>query len=274
MKKLFLFILMFAYAPFAGAQVVEMGHVNFITDEPESNIAFWELLGGEAANKNGVDYVKFPGVIITFSPGTPSGGTAGTVINHFGLQFSDLESVVEKLQAAGHLIVTEDITRGMPNITVADTFIATNHMYNVRYAFTLAPNGARIELYENSEMDEPVRSHHVHFQNPYFAMMKAWYVDMFGAVPGTRTGMEAADMEGINLTFSPNADLQLPTKSRAIDHIGFEVIGLSHLSEKLKASNVPFKNDVGMDETLGIMSATIIGPWGTTIKLTEGLKDF
>ncbi len=72
--------------PFPGAR---SGHVNFITDEPERNIALGELLGEEASSKNGVDYVKFSGVIITFSPVTPSGGTACTVINHFELQFSD-----------------------------------------------------------------------------------------------------------------------------------------------------------------------------------------
>ena len=68
---------------------------------------------------------------------------------------------------------------------------------------------------------------------------KAWYVKTFGAKPGKRGNNEAADIPGVNLTFS--AASQGPvvgTKGRSLDHIGFEVKNLEQFCKNLEAQGI------------------------------------
>ena len=51
-------------------------------------------------------------------------------------------------------------------------------------------------------MGVPIASHHIHFYNSPIEDTRAWYVKTFGAVPGKRDVFEAADIPGINLSFS------------------------------------------------------------------------
>ena len=48
----------------------------------------------------------------------------------------------------------------------------------------------------------------------------------FGAKPGMRGSFVAADLPGVNLTFSPAPAPVVGTRGRAVDHIGFEIRGL------------------------------------------------
>jgi catechol 2,3-dioxygenase-like lactoylglutathione lyase family enzyme len=257
---------------------VSMGHVNMIVEDLQKNRDFWETLGGMAESKNNNEYVKFPGVMIMMNGGRPSAGTVGSVINHFGLQFSNLEKTVETLRENGYSIITKTAVAGLPNVVVDQNRIATNTVYNSRYAFTLAPNGARIELYENKdlsmEVKGPVMSHHIHFYSAQVDEMKAWYVATFGAVGGQRTGMEAADIDGINLTFGKIGEAQAPTQGRALDHIGFEIIGLEAFCQALSARGIEFDQPYGMDPAFGFPTARLTDPWGTSITLTEGLAHY
>ena len=82
--------------------------------------------------------------MIMMNGGRPSAGTVGSVINHFCLQFSNLEKTVETLRENGYSIITKTAVAGLPNVVVDQNRIATNTVYNSRYAFTLAPNGALI----------------------------------------------------------------------------------------------------------------------------------
>ena len=83
--------------------------------------------------------------------------------------------------------------------------------------------------------------------------------------------MEAADIGGANLTFSPTDTKLLGTKGRALDHIGFEVDGLEALCKKLEADGIQFDRPYERIESLGLAIAFFTDPWGTYIELTEGL---
>ena len=104
--------------------------------------------------------------------------------------------------------------------------------------------------------------------------MKAWYVEILGAKPGQRAGMEAADLRGVNLTFSTADRMLSPMKGRALDHIGFEVDGLEALCQKLEAEGLTFASSYEWSPARNIAHATLIDPWGTQIEFTEGLDDF
>ncbi|MEO7144941.1 MAG: VOC family protein, partial [Bryobacteraceae bacterium] len=101
---------------------------------------------------------------------------------------------------------------------------------------------------------------------------KAWYVKTFGAIPGRRAQFEAADLPGVNLSFSPSPATPAPTKGRVLDHIGFEVRDLKSFTEKLAAGGTKFDVPYRSVPAMGISIAFFTDPWGTYIELTEGLN--
>ena len=103
--------------------------------------------------------------------------------------------------------------------------------------------------------------------------IKAWYVKTFGAKPGKRGDFEAADIPGVNLTFSPSPTPTEPTKGRALDHIGFEVKDLEAFLKKLEANGVKLDRPYTKTPT-GLAISFLTDRWGTYIELTEGLNKF
>ena len=61
----------------------------------------------------------------------------------------------------------------------------------------------------------------------------------------------------------------MPTKGRALDHIGFEIGNLEAFCNKLEAAGVKF--DQPYAKNSDVANALITDPWGTSIELTEGL---
>ena len=93
----------------------------------------------------------------------------------------------------------------------------------------------------------------------------------FGAIPGKRLRFDAADLPGVNLTFSASETPVEPTKGRAMDHIGFEIKGLEAFVKKLEAAGVKFDVPYRKVPALGISIAFFTDPWGAYVELTEGL---
>jgi catechol 2,3-dioxygenase-like lactoylglutathione lyase family enzyme len=244
---------------------VAMGHHHLFVSDVEASKRFWALLGAEPVAFPNREVMKLPDLVIFFTPEKPTGGTKGTTVNHFGVQMPDVASVVEKLRAAGVPIVTreevEGATEDVHYIEPQDTYIA----------FAMAPDGTKVELFQNRNLDRSIANHHIHFAAEDVHAMKAWYVDMLGAEPGQRGGMEAAQLPGVNLTFSPAAAGVTGTKGRSLDHIGFEVENLKALCEKLEKKGVKFDRPYTERPEIGVALAFFTDPWGTYIELTEGL---
>jgi hypothetical protein len=102
--------------------------------------------------------------------------------------------------------------------------------------------------------------------------MEAWYVKTFGAIPGMRGQFQAADLPGINLTFSASSTPVVPTKGRALDSVCFEVKDLRMFLAKLQAAGITIDKPHATVPSSSIAQASITDPWGTTIELTEGLS--
>ena len=123
------------------------------------------------------------------------GGTEGAVINHIGLKVRNLSATLAKLESA-HIPI---VSRTPPQ------------------AMVLAPDAIRVELTEDPAISGATINHHIHFYAPDVSAMQKWYATTFGAIPGKRGKFEADDLPGVNLTFTPFADAQVPTKGRALD---------------------------------------------------------
>lgn len=242
-----------AQLPTPNSDGVSMGHLHLTGRDTEAHRKFWvDTLGATPVKLGSLEVFKFPDVLVMVRKGEPLGGSEGSVINHLGFKVKSLKAATDKCEAAGFRV---DPNRPSP-----------------QQAFVYAPDNIKVELTEDASMAAPVAHHHIHFFDASVDETKAWYVKMFGAVPGKRGRFEAADMPGVNLTFSVSQTPTVPTKGRAVDHIGFEVRDLEAFCKKLESMGVKFEVPYRKVPALGIAIAFLTDPWGTYVELTEGLN--
>jgi catechol 2,3-dioxygenase-like lactoylglutathione lyase family enzyme len=233
---------------------VAMGHLHFNVHDPEASRKFWVEGFGAVPGKLGpIEILKLPDMIVMLRKAEPSGGTEASIIRHVGVKVRSLADASIRWKAAG---ITAVHNQGQAE--------------NQR--FVTAPDGVLVEVTEDPSLNVPVANHHIHFYNNAVDETKAWYVKTFGARGGKRGRFEAADVPGVNLTFSEADKTGAATKGRALDHIGFEVRGLEEFCKKLQAAGVKFDVPYRNVPNLGISIAFLTDPWGTYIELTEGLN--
>lgn len=235
---------------------VGMGHLHLNTKDVDASRRFWvDFMGASGTNKLGSNEIyKFPDVLVFVQKSDKLGASEGTAVNHLGFKVKDLDSYLTKAARM--------------NVTVV------RHMPETHQAFVMNPDEVKIELTEDKLMGAPIAHHHIHFFLPAVAEAQAWYAKMFGAVPGKRGRFDAADLPGANLSFSKTEKATLPTKGRAMDHIGFEVKGLEALCKRMEAEGVKFDIPYRHVEKIGLSIAFFTDPWGAYVELTEGLGNF
>jgi catechol 2,3-dioxygenase-like lactoylglutathione lyase family enzyme len=245
------------------------GHHHLNVTSIDAHKKFWvDALGGKSV-KVGTspnEIVMFPNVLIFLRQQMPTGGTKGTTVNHLAFAVTDVRRAVERARAAGYRIATRE-EAGAYDVVTDD--IAFNKEQQSYSAFVMGPDEVKVQLFEVRTNPSPVALHHVHFAGPA-AEMKAWYVKVFGAKPSTRGIFEAADLPGVNLSFSPATGV-VGTRGRVLDHIGFEVRDLEAFCKKLAGMGITLDRPYTKVPALNIAIAFIQDPWGTYIELTEGL---
>ena len=249
---------------------IAYGHHHLNVSDLAAHRTFWvDGLGGTPVviGTSKAERIKFRNVLVFFTEQKPTGGTRGTVVNHVGFEVPNLRAAIDRLKAAGFPMAT----RGEAPATMPVVDDIASNPSGSKLAFVLGPDETKVELIENTAVPAMVM-HHIHWAAPDVAAMKAWYVQMLGAKPGMRGTFEAGDLPGVNLTFGGAAGATVvPTKGRALDHIGFEVRNLEQLVKDLEAKGVKFDRPYTKVPALGIAIAFLTDPWGTYIELTEGL---
>jgi catechol 2,3-dioxygenase-like lactoylglutathione lyase family enzyme len=232
-------------------QGVTMGHLHLNVSDAAATRHFWiDVMGAEPFKLATLDGAKIPGAIVVFKPGKPTGPTVGSVINHVGVTVNSLKAFSSKLAAAGFVVEPGS---------------------NPKQAMVNSPDGVRVEMTEDEKAAVPISNHHIHWNTKDPKEIQAWYAANFGAIPGMRGKFIAADLPGVNLSFTQSDDALAPTKGRALDHIGFEVKNLADFCKKLEAKGIKFDVPYRAVPQLGISIAFLTDPWGTYIELTEGL---
>jgi catechol 2,3-dioxygenase-like lactoylglutathione lyase family enzyme len=229
---------------------VSMGHIHLTVRDIDAEESFFKLLGGTPVSNGPLRLIEFPGVYVMLRKGEPSGGSVGSIVNHFGFQVRSMKDWLPKWQAAG--LRMEPIARPTQ-------------------VYLLTPDDVRVEILEEPSLSTPIAGHHIHFATQDIPKMQAWYAKTFGAVPGKRAQFEAADLPGINLTFASINVPPVTTKGRALDHIGFEVANLPAFLAKLEAAGEKIDRPYTKIPNSSVAIAFFTDPWGTYIELTEGL---
>jgi catechol 2,3-dioxygenase-like lactoylglutathione lyase family enzyme len=230
---------------------VGMGHLHLNVRDIDASKQFWAKMGGTSVVVAKVEIIKIPGVLILLKKAEPTRGTQESVVQHIGFKVKDLSAYKKTMREAGFTV--EDNVNGFQ-------------------AYVFGPDQLKIELSEDKALTAPIINHHIHFYTKDVDATQAWYVKTFGAVPGMRAKFKAADLPGVNLTFSlAEGPDTLPTKGRVLDHIGFEVKDLEAFCKKLEASGVKLDVTFRKVPSMGITLAFLTDPFGTYIELTEGL---
>jgi catechol 2,3-dioxygenase-like lactoylglutathione lyase family enzyme len=233
-----------------GESGVVMGHLHLAVKDVEGHRKFWTALSGTPVQNGTLQLIQFPGTFVMLRQAEPSGGTVGSTVNHVGFQVKSLKEWLPKWQAAGLKIET----------TARPTQL-----------YLIGPDDVRVEITEDTSIDVPLKMHHVHFYVAAPLDAQAWYAKTFGAVPGKRGQFDAADLPGVNLTFTRTETPTVATKGRSLDHIGFEVKNLEQMCKKLEASGIKLDRPFTRLPNSTTAIAFLTDPWGTYIELTENL---
>jgi catechol 2,3-dioxygenase-like lactoylglutathione lyase family enzyme len=258
--KLFAFCLALAAACSAPAQLVApnstgvaMGHVHLVVKDMEASKKFFELLGGKPVSNGALQLIEFPNMYVMLRQGTPSAGSIGSTVNHFGFQVRSMSDWLPKWQAAG---------------------INMEKMSRATQVYLHTPDDVRVEILEEPSLPTSIAGHHIHFAVKDIPAAQAWYAKTFGGVPGKRAQFDNDLLPGIDLSFSgPGGGGTDPesTKGRALDHIGFEVKNLPAFFAKLQADGIKVDRPLQKAPNGTTQIAFVFDPWGTLIELTEGL---
>lgn len=247
-----------------GASGIAMGHVHINATDIDAQTRFWTQLGGKVIQRDKLTMMQFPGLYVILRKQDPTGGTIGTTMHHFGFHVKDFKGSVAKWQTAQ--LPWEPVT--------------TNPA--VGQGFMTGPDGVRVEFYEDKTIGPPLQLHHIHLVMADPRAGQAWYVKHFGAVAGKRLGgvdvvrtqFDTADVPGAEITFSKTSAPTVPTKGRAVDHIGFEVRDIEAVVATLQAAGIktdgPIRNSTN---TSGLRIVYVTDPWGTEIEITQGLAE-
>ncbi len=239
---------------------VSMGHMHLVVQDVDATKDFLIKFGGTPSKRP--DGVKFPGVMFLIRKGEPSGGTVGSVVGHFGFNVPNTEQALAKWKAAG---------------------LKTEVGQNPGQGFVYTPDGlSRIEILEVKTLDMPLKFHHIHFYvadpgpggGSSVTEMQAWYAKVFGAKPGKRGPYDAADLPGVNLTFTKSDTPTVTTKGRVLDHIGFEIPDLEGFCNRETALGVKFDTPCTKSPDRPTFTIYLTDPWGTYIELTNTMSSF
>ena len=286
LRTIALFLLALTFAPRANAQLVAgadapiiYGHHHLNVTSVEAHKKFWvDTLGGTAMKFGaaGVDVIKFPDVFLFLREQAPTGPSRGTTLDHIGFAVPDVPKTTAKVVANGFgLTVGREPGPG----EISNPPTAGNYG---RFSYLVGPDGVKVELVtgDATKNPPPVAHHHVHFVNKQFVEMQQWYMKALDATlrPGQTDFFIGADLPGVGymlnfFSWLPSENL-VGTKGRVIDHVGFEVRNLEQFVQKLQGKGIKLTEAYRKVPELGNLGTVLItDPWGTSIELTEGLRD-
>ena len=235
------------------------GHVHLNVSDVELHKQLWvDHFGGVLTQKGSLIAVRLPGFLVALSGREPTGGSVGSVMDHFGFKVRSMEKFLAEWRAAGRSVDRE--------------FVGSEGQAN---AYVTMPDGISVELQEDQMLPVEVSGYHVHFRTPDFEELLAWYVDVFELEPRPRgTIQTTTNVPGMNLSFGEASEPLAPTQGRAIDHIGFEIDNLEAYTERLKQKGIEFDTDYREIDTLQLNIAYLTDPSGVRIELTEGYDNY
>src|ERR1700682_1099938 len=111
-----------------------IGHIHLNVQDIAAQQRFWTQVGGTPVNNEKLQMMQFPGIYIVLRKQDSTGGTVGSVINHFGFHVKNFDTSVAKWKAAG---------------------LSVEAGPNPKQAFLAAPDDIRVEILEDTSIRNP-----------------------------------------------------------------------------------------------------------------------
>lgn len=268
MRPLLPAFVVFLFATPAHAQLaapndagVAFGHVHLYVTDVELHGNLWtELFDGRLVEKAGFTAVAIPGTLVFLTEEEPTAPSRATAMDHVGLAVRDLGAVVDEWRALGYEVDSEPGGADPP-----------------RRAFVTMPDGVRLELREDPDLQAIAEMDHVHFFAPEPNELQAWYADLFAATPGSGGDVEKAttsSVPGSDLSFSASEAERAPTEGTVIDHIGFEIEDMDAFATMLRGEGIELVFGPHYVESLDLWVAFFNDPSGVLVEVTEGLDEY
>lgn len=235
------------------------GHVHLNVSDMELHKQLWvEHFGGVVVQRGPLTAVRLPNFLVALSAREPTGGSRGSVMDHFGFKVRNLAKFLAKWRAAGYAVDSEFTgAEGLPN------------------AYVTMPDDVRVELQEDQALPVEVSGYHIHFITPEYEELLDWYRDIFSLELRPRGRIQTTtNVPGMNLSFGNAEDANAATRGRSIDHIGFELDDLEAFCEMLAARGIEFDVPFREIPSIGLRIALITDPSGVYIELTEGYDEY
>lgn len=175
-------------------------------------------------------------------------GSAGSVVDHIGFSFPDLDAKMEEFREEGVKILQEPRQLG-----------------DFKFGFIEAPWGTKIEVMQDPET---LGFHHIHVMSKDPEAALKWYRDAFGGEAKRFKGLLPANRYGDLWLIVQKTQAELaPTKDRALDHLSWGFADLDAQAVRLKELGVKFTLEPTPFGDLKI--AFVESPEGVRIELVE-----
>ncbi len=240
---------------------VALGHIHLVVKNVDAQKEFWTtMLGGTMVSNGPLTLIQFPGIFIMLRQGEATGPPAGSIVNHFGFVYKDLAAARARWKAAG---VKFDVGETNPN-----------------QGYVYPPDGSiRVEVFGDPSLPGPVSMDHIHLYPPQadIPAIQAWYAKVFGGIPGKRQRValpgltDCSYFHRFNLSYSAGEGKLVPTKTRELDHLGFDVKNIDEFEKRLVAQGLKFEAPPRLVPNTQTRVAFLTDPWGTYIEVTEHL---
>jgi catechol 2,3-dioxygenase-like lactoylglutathione lyase family enzyme len=252
-----------AAAGSSAAQTFPYDHLHLNVPDPAAAAAWYEKYFGAQRLKEGPDRLKFGSTRFLFMKKSDAKPSSGSVVDHLGFSFPDLNAKMKEFEAAGIKIVTP--IRDAPGL--------------FKLAFVEDPWGTRIEVVQDPEL---LGLHHIHMRGPNPEEILGWMQAKFGGERGKLKGR----IDGLKYSAAGFSSVWIlvqrgdaePSEGHAIDHIGFRSTGpLAKTIDGLRAEGVTITSEphpLAMANGPGVNFSYVAGPAGARIEIVErpGLK--
>jgi catechol 2,3-dioxygenase-like lactoylglutathione lyase family enzyme len=247
----------------AVAQTFPYDHLHLNVPDPAAAATWYEKYFGARRLPEGPDRLMFGSTRFLFMRKADAKPSSGSVVDHLGFSFPDLDAKMKEFEAAGIKVVTP--MRDAPGL--------------FKMAFVEDPWGTRIEVVQDPEL---LGLHHIHMRAPDPDEAFSWLLAKFG---GERTKLKGR-IDGIKYSAAGFSSVWIlmqrgdaePSEGHAIDHIGFRSTGpLGKTIDGLRAKGVTVTSEprpLAMANGPGVNFSYVAGPAGARIEIVErpGLK--
>jgi catechol 2,3-dioxygenase-like lactoylglutathione lyase family enzyme len=246
---------------------VSAGHDVLRAKDVAAANQFWEAIGGQPVQFAGrLNLIKFPGVLLLEigggqgqgkgapkapAPAVDLAGSEGSSLDFIGFSVKDLKGSLAKWAGSG--------IKPLPGGTAKEVYLLT-------------PDKIKVRITQDKSLGEPIAAETIKMVVPNVAEAEAWYAKYFGAQMVKHEGEKVADIPGSRILFEEAKGPVAPSKGRAFDRIGLEVVGLEAFAKKLEDAGIKFDSPYRKNAAMNAAFAVFQDPFGTLIEMSEGLS--